>query len=138
MRMHQLFAAPSGAPSPGQAAPSPWISDGRAYLPLEHWFAIIDFTRAQGLDEDDLLERASQLGPPAGRAGRLEEWVHRLVSLLETVAEGVLHVPPLVPEPSEAIPENFENSEHAAMLRSVRAVVESAIESGEMFFSWRE
>ncbi|HEY6231418.1 MAG TPA: hypothetical protein VIW64_09140 [Pyrinomonadaceae bacterium] len=132
-RNTQVFVAPEGADV--AIAPSPWFADGWVRIPYEHWALILEF--AQTVDEiaAEKVERLSNVGvdrvrnQPAAELRSAESFLRRLAILLPSAA-------PLAAAPTEKVPEEYPNEEHARMCEAVAAVLAAAAKAGEPIRSW--
>ena len=139
-RMWQMFVAPGPDDEPLAAEPSPWVEERSVILPREHWVVILDFARRFNTA---LAERLSAYSLPA-RAYEDDfvrvppEEAEELIRFLNRIAEEIEKSEPLVPEPTEEIPDAFVNEEHARMARAVAAVYAESIRRDEPFRAWVE
>ena len=138
-RVWQVFAAPGPEDEPLPAPDSPWISDRVVQFAREYWDLILDFARALDRDEAERLFRQS------GNAGLGDVTVRvdpatipETVRFLERVERELQDAPELIPEATDELPDEFENSELARMARAVRAVYEESGRRGEPFQAWNE
>jgi len=136
-RQHQTFCAPGEKEAPLEIPASPWHVGRCVYIPFEHWEVILDFARKQDPERTELLERWSttdplksyDLHPPA-------TVLDALIHFVEELARQIERAPPLVPEPTEEIPEDLVNEEHARMLQAVNAVLGESRRLGQPYMVW--
>ena len=132
-RNTQVFVAPEGAAV--AIAPSPWFADGWVRMPYEHWALILEFARSVDEIGADNVEQLSNAGvdqvpnQPAAKLRSAESFLRRLAIMLPSAA-------PLAAAPTERVPEEYPNEEHARMCEAVAAVMAAAAEAGEPIRSW--
>ncbi len=123
-RWKQLFLAPGADDAALPIAASPWHLGRLVALPMEHWEVILAF--AAEVDESDAeMLRELSYRPPEEPLPTEEE-LEAVTEFLREVQHHIKKAPPLVPEVTEEIPENFENEEHVRMIDAVIAVFEEA------------
>lgn len=139
-RMWQMFVAPGPEDEPLPAEPLPWVEERSVILPREQWVVILDFARRFN---EALTEKLSAYSLPVRayddddmRVPREE--AEELIQFMNHIAEEIEKADPLVPEPTEEIPDAFGNEEHARMVRAVAAVYSEALRRDEPFRAWVE
>lgn len=123
-RWKQLFIAPGPDDDALPIAASPWHLGRLVALPMEHWEVILAFATEVDESDGEMLRELSyqQRGEPLPP----EEELTDAIGFLRELQRHIKEAPPLVPEPTEEIPESFENAEHVRMLDAVAAVLEEA------------
>jgi hypothetical protein len=137
-RSWQIFVAPGEENEPLPISVSPWHSERRASLPLEHWNLILDFieqydrksaerlrmlSRAVDDNDDDFVNASPE--DLSELSKRMEVWMKK-----------IKQAPPLVEAVSEDIPDRYVNEEHARMLEAVAAVFREALRLEKPFRAW--
>jgi hypothetical protein len=62
----------------------------------------------------------------------------RMLDFLGRLITEIKQADSLVPKPTEQIPENFTNDEHARMVEAVKAVFQESKRLGKPFMAWVE
>jgi hypothetical protein len=139
-RPMQIFNAPGDEDSPLLNEPSPWVVDRLVSIPAEQWWILLQKAKESNAQLGENLVLASGDTNPAGdlTITHNAEHLRTLAQFVEQLASRIEHGPILVPEPTEEIPEAFEPSEHARMLRNVAAVFRESEMTGEPYEAWRE
>lgn len=123
-RWKQLFIAPGPDDDALPITASPWHVGRLVALPMEHWEVILAF--AAEVDESDAEMLRELSYRPREEPLPLEEELEDAIGFLRELQHHIKKAPPLVPEVTEEIPENFENQEHVRMIDAVVAVLEEA------------
>ena len=139
-RSWQIFVAPGEDSQQLPIDSSPWHDERWVNIPLEHWELILDF--ADTIDSLNAQKLRSLSFP-----NEENEYSYIYVSLellkeillfMEKLADKIKKASPLVPYPTEEIPDEYTNEEHIRMLNAVGAVFQETIKLKQPFRAWRE
>jgi hypothetical protein len=136
-RPKQRFIAPGPEEEALPIEASPWHFARIVEFPREHWFVILELVeRVHGLERREWLERYAYPADdellPDRRDGEA------MIEFLRALQAEIRAAPPLVPEVTEELLENFTNEEHARMLAAMSAVIAEALLRGEPFIAGPE
>jgi hypothetical protein len=139
-RSWQIFVAPGDDTEPLPIPSSPWHIERMVRIPKEHWWLILDFAESMNRELSDELRATSVAGD-----GNQDDEIRipharlaPLVAFMRQVRDAILTAPPIVPEPTEDVPDDFTNDEHARMLEAVSSVFEEAQRLRQPFRAWVE
>jgi hypothetical protein len=123
-RLGQLFIAPGPEDDPLPIPPSAWHTGRTVRLPMEQWEVILDFAEKVSLEKTELLRKYAY--PEGGRILPPPEALDAVLAFIAELQEAILKAPPLVPEITEVLLEDYTNDEHVRMLQAVAAVLSEA------------
>jgi hypothetical protein len=141
-RQHQIFLAPGNDSDTLPTPSSPWHIERQARLPFEHWLVILQFARSIDLEFGGSLEAYSKMQNSLNfkehEVNLSSEKLIRMLDFLGRLITEIKQADSLVPKPTEQIPENFTNDEHARMVEAVKAVFQESKRLGKPFMAWVE
>ena len=135
-RIHQYFIAPGNTEEPLPIPESPWHAGHVAKLPLEHFSVILDFAQSYDAARAEELQKFAL--PVGGSVSASRQALEDMQRFLAELKERILQSPPLTPEATEEIPEDYANDEHGRMLDAIAAVLEVAKQTGQPFTAGSE
>ncbi len=141
-RQYQVFLAPDNGPENLPTAPSPWHIERQARLPFEHWLVVLQFARSIDLELANSLEAYSRIQYSLNfkdhEVHLTSEQMFTMLDFLSRLQSEIKQADPLVPEPTDRIPENFTNDEHVRMVEAVTAVFQESKRLSKPFTAWVE
>lgn len=137
-RPWQIFAAPGEDAEDLPIPPSPWHIERWAKLPQEHWWLILDVAARY---HAGYARRLHELSSGSNANDQDEIIVARaelavLIDFLDQIAAIVAVADPLVPYPTDDIPDAYYNTEHVRMIQAVIAVFQESIRLGSPYRVW--
>ncbi|WP_019867403.1 hypothetical protein [Methylovulum miyakonense] len=139
-RSWQIFVAPGQDTDTLPLENSPWHDERWVTLPKEHWDLILDFGEHLDANNTERLRSfsCSENNDPNDYIYALPEELETLVKFIENLADQISHSPPLVPEATEEIPDEYVNEEHVRMLKAVASVFRESLRLHQHFRAWIE
>lgn len=139
-RQYQVFLAPDNGLRNLPIPPSPWHIERQARLPFEHWLVVLQFARSIDLEMANSLEAYSRIHHSLNfkehEVALSDEEMGMMINFLQRLQDEIERADTLVPEPTDTIPENFTNDEHARMVEAVTAVFQESKRLGQAFTAW--
>lgn len=139
-RLWQIFVAPGDKDQPLSIEGSPWHLDRWVRIPREHWDVILNFAKELDLEKGELLVLCS-----ASLDDNDNDYVHvpnkvleDIIHFIEKLSQAITVAPPLVPQPTEDIPDDYINEEHVRMLTAVSEVLKESLLLQQPFRAWVE
>jgi len=139
-RLWQIFVAPGDGSDALPIDRSPWYSGRTVTLPKEHWEVILQFAAS-------INKQAAQKLTSYARSENYfdddnihvsREELDSILVFMEKLSQKIEQAAPLVPQPNDDTPEDFENAEHARMVKAVAAVFSEARRLHRPFKAWVE
>ena len=139
-RSWQIFVAPGEETKPLPIESSPWYDERWVTIPKEHWDLILDFGEHFDAQSTEKLRSFSYAGDnnPNDYIYASQEEVESLILFLGDLANEIRHSPPLVPEATKEVPDEYVNEEHVRMLKAVATVFRESLCLQQPFRAWIE
>ncbi|HLO88303.1 MAG TPA: hypothetical protein VK203_25320 [Nostocaceae cyanobacterium] len=137
-RVWQLFIAPGEEDEPLPIDSSPWHNGRIVRIPKEHWQLILNFAAYFDQEKTQKLDDYSY-APDNNEYDYIyasQEELESLLVFMEELNHQIELAPPLVPEATEEIPDEYENEEHIRTLKAVASVFRESIRLQQPFRAW--
>ena len=139
-RSWQIFVAPGAETEPLPLVGSPWHDERWVTIPREHWHLILDFADHLDAEKTEKLRSFSYAadGNSSDHIRASPEELESSLQFLDALANEIGRSPPLVPEATEEVPDEYVNEEHVRMLSAVGTVLRESLRLQQPFRAWVE